>query len=141
MTKHQLIKLIHIAKRDLQLDDDTYRQLLITVTGKASTRDMTVPQLDTVLGTMKKRGFRIKTAKKAKSTRPLDASPQSRKIRALWLEMDDTGIIRDRSEAALAHWVKRETGVDSLQWLNSEQACVIIEKLKQWQRRVRRPPE
>lgn len=36
MTKNQLIKLNHIAKRDLQLDDDTYRQLLITVTGKVS---------------------------------------------------------------------------------------------------------
>ncbi|RYC42829.1 gp16 family protein [Pectobacterium zantedeschiae] len=139
MTKNQLIKLIHIAKRDLQLDDDTYRQLLITVTGKSSTRDMIVPQLDTVLGAMKKRGFKIKAAKKANSTRLLDDSPQSRKIRSLWLEMADAGIIRDRSEAALARWVKRETGVDSLQWLNSEQASVIIEKLKQWQRRVRKP--
>lgn len=139
MTKNQLIKLIHIAKRDLQLDDDTYRQLLITVTGKSSTRDMIVPQLDTVLGAMKKHGFKIKAVKKANSTRPLDDSPQSRKIRALWLEMADAGIIRDRSEAALARWVKRETGVDSLQWLNSEQASVIIEKLKQWQRRVRKP--
>ncbi|AIA72716.1 putative phage regluatory protein [Pectobacterium atrosepticum SCRI1043] len=139
MTKNQLIKLIHIAKRDLQLDDDTYRQLLITVTGKTSTRDMTVPQLDNVLSAMKKRGFKIKAAKKANSSRPLDDSPQSRKIRSLWLEMADAGIIRDRSEAALARWVKRETGVDSLQWLNSEQASIIIEKLKQWQRRVRKP--
>lgn len=139
MTKNQLIKLIHIAKRDLQLDDDTYRQLLITVTSKSSTRDMVVPQLDTVLNAMKKRGFKIKAAKKASSTRPLDDSPQSRKIRSLWLEMADAGIIRDRSEVALARWVKRETGVDSLQWLNSEQASVIIEKLKQWQRRVRKP--
>ncbi|ARA75085.1 GemA protein [Pectobacterium brasiliense] len=139
MTKNQLIKLIHIAKRNLQLDDDTYRQLLITVTGKSSTRDMTVPQLDNVLNAMKKRGFKIKAAKKASSTRPLDDSPQSRKIRSLWLAMADAGIIRDRSEAALARWVKRETGVDSLQWLNSEQASVIIEKLKQWQRRVRKP--
>ncbi|WP_225087463.1 gp16 family protein [Pectobacterium colocasium] len=139
MTKNQLIKLIHIAKRDLQLDDDTYRQLLITVTGKSSTRDMVVPQLDTVLNAMKKRGFKIKAAKKASSTRPLDDSPQSRKIRSLWLEMADAGIIRDRSEVALARWVKRETGIDSLQWLNSEQASAIIEKLKQWQRRVRKP--
>lgn len=38
---------------------------------------MTVPQLDTLLGAMKKRGFRIKTAKKANSTRPLDDSPAS----------------------------------------------------------------
>nr|WP_113866246.1 regulatory protein GemA [Brenneria salicis]NMN91596.1 phage gp16-like protein [Brenneria salicis ATCC 15712 = DSM 30166]RBP63067.1 phage gp16-like protein [Brenneria salicis ATCC 15712 = DSM 30166]RLM30778.1 Rha family transcriptional regulator [Brenneria salicis ATCC 15712 = DSM 30166] len=138
MNKPQLIKLIHIAKRDLRLDDETYRQLLTTTTGKTSTRDMTVPQLDNVLKAVKRRGFKIKSAKKANSTRPLDDAPQSRKIRALWLEMADMNIIRDRSEAALARWVKRETGVDSLHWLNSEQASVVIEKLKQWQRRARK---
>ncbi|RLM25355.1 hypothetical protein BIY29_07495 [Brenneria alni] len=57
--------------------------------------------------------------------------------RNLRLEMADAGIILDRSEAALARWAKRETGIDSLQWLSSQQASVIIEKLKQWQRRTR----
>ncbi|MFE8103593.1 regulatory protein GemA [Brenneria goodwinii] len=138
MNKSQLIKLIHIAFRDLRLDDETYRQLLITTTDKTSTRDMTASQLDSVLQAMKKRGFKIKPAQKANNARPMDDAPQSRKIRSLWLEMTDMGIIRDRSEAALARWVKRETGIDSLQWLNSAQTSVIIERLKQWQRRARK---
>ncbi|NPE59254.1 regulatory protein GemA [Dickeya dadantii] len=135
MNKTQLIKLIHIAKRDLRLDDDTYRQVLTNTTKKNSTRDMTVPQLIVVLEAMKRRGFKVKPAKKAVTGRKLDDAPQSRKIRSLWLEMADKGIVRDRSEAALAAFVRRETGIDGLQWLNSEQASHVIEKLKKWQYR------
>ncbi|WJY16785.1 regulatory protein GemA [Pectobacteriaceae bacterium CE90] len=138
MNRTQLIKLIHVAKRELRLDDDTYRQLLTTITTKTSTRDMDVPQLDNVMKAMKKRGFKIKPARKANSTIPLDDAPQSRKIRALWLEMADTGIIRDRSEAAMVRWVKRETDVDSLRWLGTEDASQVIEKLKKWQCRARK---
>ncbi|WP_263063011.1 gp16 family protein [Dickeya dadantii] len=139
MHKTQLIKLIHIAKRDLRLDDDTYRQVLTNTTKKNSTRDMTVPQLVIVLEAMKKRGFKIRPAK-SQNTRKLklDEHPQSKKIRALWLEMADMGIIRDRSEAALAAFVKRETGVDDLRWLGTEDASSVIEKLKKWQRRARK---
>lgn len=63
MNKPQLIKLIHIAKRDLRLDDETYRQLLTTTTGKTSTRDMTVPQLDNVLKAMKNEGLKLSLQK------------------------------------------------------------------------------
>ncbi|WP_038907920.1 gp16 family protein [Dickeya oryzae] len=135
MNKNQLIKLIHIAKRDLHLDDDTYRQLLANTTGKNSTRDMAVPQLVVVLEAMKRRGFKVKPTKKTVTGRKLDDAPQSRKIRSLWLEMADKGIVRDRSEAAMAAFVRRETGIDGLQWLNSEQASHVIEKLKKWQHR------
>lgn len=85
---------------------------------------------------MKKKGFHISPAKKAQSRLPLDDHPQSRKIRALWLEMADAGIVRDRSEQALARWVKRETGVSALRWLSNEQASHVIEKLKKWQHRA-----
>lgn len=44
--------------------------------------------------------------------------------------MATAGVIRDSSELSLARWVKRETGVDGLRWLNSEQASSVIEKLK-----------
>ncbi|MCI4155128.1 regulatory protein GemA [Dickeya dianthicola] len=137
MNKTQLIKLIHIAKRDLHIDDDTYRQVLTNTTKKNSTRDMTVPQLVIVLEAMKKRGFKIRPAKN-QNTRKLDDHPQSKKIRSLWLEMADMGIVRDRSEAALAAFVKRETGVDGLRWLGTEDASSVIEKLKKWQRRARK---
>ena len=39
MTKQRLIQLIHIARSDLQMDEDTYRQMLQGLTGKASTNN------------------------------------------------------------------------------------------------------
>ena len=60
MTKQRLIQLIHIARNDLQMDEDTYRQMLQGLTGKASTKGMDTPQLNRVLESMKNKGFRIK---------------------------------------------------------------------------------
>lgn len=136
MNKQRLIQLIHIARSDLRMDEDTYRQMLQGLTGKASTKGMDTIQLNRVLESMKKKGFRIKPAGKVKSSLPLDNHPQSKKIRALWLEMSAAGIVRDSSEQALALWVKRETGISALRWLSSEQASSVIEKLKKWQRRA-----
>ncbi|EFY6253291.1 regulatory protein GemA, partial [Shigella sonnei] len=39
MNRTSLIKLIHVARRDLQLDDDTYRAFLVQHTGKTSCRE------------------------------------------------------------------------------------------------------
>ncbi len=136
MTKQRLIQLIHIARSDLQMDEDTYRQMLQGLTGIASTKGMDTTQLNSVLESMKKKGFRIKPAGKANSGLPMDPHPQSKKIRALWLEMAAAGVIRDSSEQALALWVKRETGISALRWLSNEQASSVIEKLKKWQRRA-----
>ena len=138
MTKQRLIQLIHIARNDLKMDEDTYRQMLQGLTGTASTKNMDIIQLTKVMESMKKKGFRIKSAGKPTSGIPLDDAPQSRKIRALWLEMADAGIVRDRSEKALSLWVKRETGISALRWLSDEQASNVIEKLKKWQRRPAR---
>ncbi|UMS06100.1 regulatory protein GemA [Escherichia coli] len=136
MTKQRLIQLIHIARNELGMDEDTYRQMLQGLTGKASTKGMDTTQLNCVLESMKRKGFRVKPAGKASSCLPLDNHPQSRKIRALWLEMAAAGIVRDRSENALARWIKRETGISALRWLSTEQASSVIEKLKKWQRRA-----
>ena len=87
MQKKRLIQLIHIARNELGMDEDTYRQMLQGLTGKASTKGMDTTQLNCVLESMKKKGFRVKPARKASSGLPLDNHPQSRKIRALWLEM------------------------------------------------------
>ena len=122
MQKKRLIQLIHIARNELGMDEDTYRQMLQGLTGKASTKGMDTTQLNCVLESMKKKGFRVKPARKASSGLPLDNHPQSRKIRALWLE--------------IARWIKRETGISALRWLSTEQASSVIEKLKKWQRRA-----
>ncbi|HII3215435.1 TPA: gp16 family protein [Citrobacter freundii] len=136
MNKQRLIQLIHIARNDLLMDEDTYRQMLQGLTGKASTKGMDVTQLNRVMESMKRKGFRVKPSGKARSGLPLDTHPQSKKLRALWLEMASAGIVRDSSEQALALWVQRETGISALRWLSNEQASNVIEKLKKWQRRA-----
>ncbi|HFJ3367620.1 TPA: gp16 family protein [Salmonella enterica] len=134
MERGKLIQLIHIAKNELSIDTDTYRQMLLSITGITSTSTMNPGQLNKVLAAMKAKGFKVKPSRKARTTRPLADHPQARKLRALWLEMYAQGIVRDSSEEALRRWVKRETGVDGLQWLEPEMASSAIEKLKNWQK-------
>ncbi|WP_141670974.1 phage protein GemA/Gp16 family protein, partial [Gilliamella sp. GillExp13] len=62
--KSKYIKLIHIAKTQLNLDDDTYRHLLLTITKKTSTKNMTVWELEKVITNLKLKGFKVKSSKK-----------------------------------------------------------------------------
>lgn len=131
----KLIQFIHIAKSQLGMDTDTYRQMLLSITGVTSTSTMNPGQLNKVLAAMKAKGFVVKPANKARTTHELADFPQAKKLRALWLEMHTQGIVRDSSEAALQAWVKRETGIDSLKWLEPEVVSHCIERLKKWQSR------
>jgi len=146
--KHQtLIRLIHVAKRDLAMDDETYRAMLLAVTGHDSSADLNVPQMERVLDHLKKSGFTVKHKTRADRprdsrhtagtlSRPIHQDAQSRKIRALWLSLHDMGAVRDASEAALGAYVKRITRIDSLNWLDADQASHVIETLKKWQARI-----
>lgn len=136
-TRLRYIKLIHVARREMRMDDETYRLMLSGMTGldgATSTADLSVPNLQRVLEQLKQRGFKPRPNKAG--TRPRANDEQSRKIRSLWLELHDLGAVRDPSEEALANFVKSMTKVSALQWLNVAQASRVIEHLKQWQRRV-----
>lgn len=133
----RLIKLIHVARRELQMDDDTYRLMLAGMKGldgATSTADLSVPNLYRVLEQLKKKGFKVRPSKKGK--RPMAADPQSKKIRSLWLQLHERGAVRDPSEEALAKFVQGMTHVAALQWLSSDQARQVIESLKRWLQRV-----
>ncbi|QIH11888.1 regulatory protein GemA [Pseudomonas sp. BIOMIG1BAC] len=136
-TRLRYIKLIHVARREMRMDDETYRLMLSGMTGldgATSTADLSVPNLQRVLEQLKQRGFKPRPNKAG--TRPRANDEQSRKIRSLWLELHDLGAVRDPSEEALANFVKSMTKVSALQWLSATQASRVIENLKQWQRRV-----
>ncbi|MEW5750322.1 gp16 family protein [Pseudomonas lactis] len=133
----RLIKLIHVARRELRMDDDTYRLLLAGMTGldgATSTADLSVPNLLRVLEQLKLRGFKVRPNNQPK--RPLADDVQSKKIRSLWLTLHELGAVRDPSEAALAKFVLGMTRVSALQWLTTAQASRVIENLKQWLLRV-----
>ena len=138
--RQRLIRLIHVAKRDLSLDDDTYRSILKRFGRKESSSDLTVPELEQVLEHLKRSGFKVRSkgkpakpkAVKAMPSRPLAQDAESKKIRALWLFLHELGAVKNPSEEALAAYVKRIAGVDALQWISGEQAERLIETMKKW---------
>jgi len=125
-------RLIQVGKKQLEMADESYRAMLKSVTRKDSTKGMTISELESIVSRLVRLGFRIK-AKPDDRVQAQDR--QAKKIRALWLELATAKLVRDSSETALAAYVKRQTGVEALQWLSSEQASQVIEALKKWQGR------
>ena len=136
-----LIAKIHIAKKDLALCEDSYRDLLERVTGKDSCSGMTVPQLKKVEQEFKNYGWKPKRKPKRAGTRKLAAGPEQSKVRALWLSLYHLGEIYDPTEAALAKFAKRTVKVDDLSWLDHKKADSLIRALRGWCERVGWKPQ
>lgn len=122
------IQIIKIAQKQLGMDDDSYRDILFALTRKRSSTDLDFAERKKVLDHMEACGFK----RTKPQPRNLADDPQSKKMRALWLELHQAGKVRNPSESALAAFVKRQTGRDALQWLNSKEASAVIEELKKW---------
>lgn len=135
---------IHVAKNQLGQDDATYQAVLMRITGETSSKGLNIRQLSAVLAEMERLGFKPAPAKKGKKpvkivkTREQTDDDQHSKIWALWLEMAEEGIISEASDAGLAGFIKRQTGVEALQWLSPKQASAVIEALKGWKARILR---
>lgn len=127
----RLIRLIHVAVRELALPEESYRDLLERLTGKRSSAKLKPAELETVLAELKRLGFKPQRAKKA-GAMPQDKSPQARKVRALWIELGKAGAVRDRSEAALQHWFAKQTGIEHMRFARAEHFNTAIEALKDW---------
>ncbi|MEC4750019.1 regulatory protein GemA [Methylomicrobium sp. Wu6] len=138
--RKRLYTLLAVGKEQLGWDDEFYYGIWLPMQGATkncagcySATTMSIAQLFQAVETMKKAGFRVK---QKPSHRALADDAQSKMIRGLWLELHELGAVRDPSEASLANYVKRQTGVEALQWLNGEQSAKVIEALKQWRKRV-----
>nr|DAS18453.1 MAG TPA: Protein of unknown function (DUF1018) [Caudoviricetes sp.] len=149
LTKEKAIQLIHIAKQQLRMDELSYRMLLNELTGKNSTKQMTIMQLIKVLETMENKGFK-KTTKRHHSPTTENAKVNSliaHKIRAIWIEMSKQGLVRDGSENALNVWVRGVVNpiltaqnkplALNVGALNDQMASLVLERLKKWQARGR----
>ncbi len=58
----RLIKLIHVARRDLQIDDSTWRSYLQAAFSCSSSTELSLPRLRTAMEHLKRRGFTPKQA-------------------------------------------------------------------------------
>lgn len=129
----RLITLVQIGRRDLRLSDEVYRTILQAEGGADSSTQMGVRQLQAVLDKFKALGFKVtasKAPRQGKGRRILSQAPEDRKARAMWLTLHAIGQVRDPSEAALLAYVKRQTGVERLEWVRD--ALPVVESLKAW---------
>ncbi|MDP3841063.1 MAG: regulatory protein GemA [Oxalobacteraceae bacterium] len=134
------IKLIHVARRELGLDEETYRAMLQQVAGVESSAELTWQGRKKVLDHFKAKGFKVKSkAAPGKAAKPdPDADAQYRKIRALWTELHDGGVVRVNTDAAVRVYIKRMTGCDDYRFCNGAQVVTVIEGLKKWIGRIDR---
>lgn len=123
--RRAMVAKVHMARKELGLDEDTYRAALKRVTGKSSAGDMNDGELVRVLDDFKTKGW------KAKAGRPAPAAhPVARKARALWISLAQLGVVRDPSERGLESFAKRQLGVERLAWADQSQGYKLIEALK-----------
>jgi hypothetical protein len=133
------LALIHLAKAQLGLDDETYRAMLRATAGADSAADLDPMDRARVLEQLRSRGFRPLAGAQR---RP--ASPSARYIRWLWNELWRRGEVVSRD--GLADWLKahtrrlhpRRAGWARPESLPPEPARRVIRQLQAWLARARR---
>jgi phage gp16-like protein len=134
MTARPVLAKVAIARKELGLDDGTYRAILARLTGKESARDCTDAQLGLVLDEFKAKGWTPRVVAGGRAPRPAARAradhPAAKKARALWISLHQLGVVRDPSEAALEAFARRQLKVEALQWADRQRVYKLIEALK-----------
>jgi len=117
---------IHVAKKALGLDDDTYRDVLWTICTVRSSADLDSHGRFKLIAHFKALGWKPARAKKPE----LDA--KSRKVWSLWYQLKEAGLIGTATARTLRTEVKKLTFCDDLKFCTEAQKSHVIEVLKQW---------
>ena len=142
LSKAKYIQLIHIAKTQLKLDDESYRAVLMGCGGEDSCKLLGRSDLNKVLVRMRAMGFKAVSKKRSGTSFIKDNKTQLSKLRQVWREMDKAGYLRDGTDKGLLGWSKvqakrlnKNVPVQKLEWLKPSTLQGLIEQLKQWQKR------
>lgn len=125
--RRAMLAKINIARHQLNMVEDDYRQVLFDETGRLSLKECDGEQLDRILGRMKALGFQPLPKGGPKSTAQ---HPMARKARALWISLHHLGAVHNPSEQALEAFAKRQLGCDRMVWARQSDAYRLIEALK-----------
>lgn len=115
---------IHIAKVQLGLDDDAYRAILVQVTGKTSSKDLTWQGRKALLDHFKKIGFKV-NAKAAGRPAPVVAKDRQALIGKIEAQLAEAGKPWIYADAM----AKRICKVDRIEWCEPEHLTKIIAAL------------
>ena len=147
MARDPLLAQIHIAKKDLGLQDDVYRDVVERVTGKRSSADLNDTGRRKLIAEFRRMGWNggwkrrenptgRRRGSAAGSGRAHSHKPYVRKIFAQWKELRRLGIWRGEDVATLRAFVRKMTGCDNPEWLKEPQARKVIEALKKIKERA-----
>lgn len=125
--RRAMIAKINVARQQLGMVEDDYRQLLFDTTGKLSLKDCGEGQLAQMVDALKSKGFR--PIPKA-GGKPTAQHPMARKARALWISLHQLGVVHNPGEPALEAFAKRQLGCERLVWAKQSDAYKLIEALK-----------
>ncbi|QLG90914.1 regulatory protein GemA [Pseudomonas yamanorum] len=134
-TRNLQLSKIHIAKKDLGLDDETYRALLVRVAGVRSAKDLNPRQTGAVLAEFARLGWESAPAKKQGRKAPKAPSDRAKlvgKIEAFLAEAK-------RSWAYADGMAMRMFKVERVEWLDPGQLQKIVAALTYDARRHARP--
>jgi len=124
MSRNPALAKIHIAKKELAMDDDTYRVMLQSVAGVSSSKDLTDAGVTKVLAHLQRCGWKPKAAAKVGRKPSVGRGRKALvgKIEALLAEAKRPWSYAD----AMA---KRMFGVDKTDWLEPEQLVKVVAAL------------
>lgn len=122
---------IHMAKMALAWDDGMYRDIMFTVCRVRSSADMDFTGRKRFLEHLRKCQQQMGIAPRG-DFKPAPWSPPLRALWSRWQQLADAGLVHERSRDALQAWVKRQTGVDRLEWLTTHQLDALLASAKLW---------
>ena len=73
--RNGLIRLIHVARRDLNLDEHNYRAILFAQGGNESLAAMPIDGMKKVLDYLKAQGFKVRTTKTDRTSQATSRRP------------------------------------------------------------------
>lgn len=131
-----LIRLIHVARRDLAMPEDTYRALLESVAGKRSAADLDVVQLERVLERMKASGFRVRKSGGPAKGKPTVAEDKQALQAKIDRQVEALGVTSKYVDGI----ARKMFQVDSLRFCTPEQLRRIVAALTYHQKRQQQKP-
>ena len=137
MSAHH-IRLIHVACRDLGLDEDTRRDLQLAVTGKDSLKSMSEPELVAVVEALKSKGFKPSGGKQGrKGHRQSAPRGDLRYVHVLWGRLVAANAVQVPGVGGLNAFIRARfekafgaVPIDVDQMRDWKQIATVIEALK-----------